>query len=251
MEDELARIGVEASISGDASNMRGFAQKWAAQHPIRHSIADRESTLSRALEKDVRESLSLGDAVVGVTSTVDDLNRRVEIYSDQLFRQARWEVELLKSQILEDVPIEQVDKLVEQVIVAANRLVSSTERTLLVAENTPAIVASEREAAIKALQDEITRTIKFIQEERIAAFKHLTEERIAALLELHQAITEERKALTVDAGQISLRTVDHAMWRVAQLAAVILVALFVGLVAGLFLVRRIFFQSRTVTRPLS
>lgn len=248
MEDEFARIAVEASASGDVSKMRAFAREWAAQHPIRISIAYRESALSRALEEEIRESFSLGAAAVEVVTTVDDLNRRLEIYSDQLFRQARWEVELFKSELLENVPVEKVEKLAEQAVVTADRLVSSTERTLLVAENAPTLIASEREIAIKALQDEITRTITFVQEERIAALKHLTAERIAALFELHEAITHERKALTQDVEQISLRTVDHAMWRVAQLVVVTGAVLLVAGVAALFLVRQMFFQPVRVSR---
>ena len=40
------------------------------------------------------DSFSIGEAVMEVTTTVDDLNQKLGIYSDQLFRQARWEAEL-------------------------------------------------------------------------------------------------------------------------------------------------------------
>jgi len=57
------------------------------------------------------------------------------------------------------------------------------------------------------------------------------------------AIIEERKLMTGDMEKISLRTVDHAVWRVAQLVALTLVALLLAAVAGLFLVRRMFFRA--------
>lgn len=106
------------------------------------------------------------------------------------------------------------------------------------------MIATERGAAIKAIQEELTRTITFAQEERIAALKHLTAERIAAVQELHDTVVLERKALTQDLDRMSVKAVDHAFLRAAQLCSVVLVALFIGMVVLLFLVRRLFSAVR-------
>ena len=58
--------------------------------------------LSRSLEHEVADTLSVGGAVTEITSTIDDLNRRLEISSAQLFRQARWEAQLFQSELLAD-----------------------------------------------------------------------------------------------------------------------------------------------------
>ena len=240
MEEEFARIVATATISGDVSKARAFARQWAADHPIRHSIADRESTLSRVFDRGARDWFSAGEAVGEITTTVDDLNRRLEIYSDQLFRQARWEAELFKWELLDGLPVDQVIPLVER---AMKSLEEATRDAFTMAENAPKLITSEREAAFRALQEELVQTLKFVQEERIAALDHLTRERIAALQDMAEVMAKERKILTQDIEQISLKTVDHAIWRIAQLVAATIAVLLLSALVGLFLIRWIFFQA--------
>ena len=113
---------------------------------------------------------------------------------------------------------------------------------MIVAENTPALVASERQAAIDALSQDLTRTITFLQQERIAALQQVTAERIAAISAISQTVTDERKALHEDIKRNGLELVDHAVWRLAQLTAATLIVLAVGTVAILVLARRLFFS---------
>jgi hypothetical protein len=247
LEENLAQVAATVTVSGDVSKTRTAVRQWAVDHPIQHSIAGRESTLSRVLDRDAAGSLSTGEVVAEITTSVDDLSRRLEIYSDQLVRQAHWEADLLKWEILNDVPLDQALPLAERAVRTAeqaaatmDRLAPAVERAVVVAENTPKVIASEREVAIKALQVELARTIAFAQDERTAALAYLTQERIAALKTLEERLAIERKTLTLDLDRISVQVVDHAVWRVAQLAGVILVALFVGAVLLLLLTRRLF-----------
>ena len=245
LEEEMNRVAASMTISGDVTKGRAFAKKWAGAHPIRHSIAHRETTLSRAVERDSSGSLSTGAAVAEITTTVDDLNRRLEVYSDQLFRQGRWEAELFKSELMADLPVaqalplaERAVKSAEQAVATIDRLAPAIERAVVVAEAAPKLISSEREATIRALQEELTRTTQFVREERIAALEHLTKERGAALIELHEDLIVERKALTQDIEQISFKVVDHAFWRAAQLLAAVLALLVIGLVAVVFILKR-------------
>jgi len=176
---------------------------------------------------------------------VDDLNRRLGIYSDQLFRQARWEAELFKSELMAQLPVAQAMPLAkravksaEQAVVTVDRLGPAVERALGVAETAPKWFAAEREVATEAMQGELTRTIRFVQEERVAALEHVTRERVAALKELHETMVMERKALTQDIEVISLKMVDHAFWRAAQLLAAVLAFLAIGLVLAVTTLQR-------------
>ena len=72
----------------------------------------------------------------------------------------------------------------ERAVATFDRLPPDFERAVAVAEGTPAVVASERKAAIEGLGKELTRTIAFLQEERIAALQQVTAERIAAITEM-------------------------------------------------------------------
>ena len=184
LEQEIADVFAAMTVSGDVSKVRAFAKSWAADHPIRYAIPDREMALSRALEREVPESWSTGEAVAEITTSIDDLNRKLDVYGDHLFRQVRWEAELLGSDLgLADVPplAERAVQSVERAAAAFDRLAPGFERAVAVAEGTPALVASERKAAIEALSGDLTRTIAFLQQERIAALQQVTAERIAAI----------------------------------------------------------------------
>jgi hypothetical protein len=144
-----------------------------------------------------------------------------------------------------DLPVAQALPLAERAVKSAehamatvDRLAPAIERAVGLAENAPKLIAFEREGAIKALQEQLSRTIRFVQGERIAALEHLTKERGAALVELHEAMIVERKALTVDIEQISLKVVDRAFWRAAQLLAALLVLLAIGLVLAVIVFKR-------------
>jgi len=247
------------TISGDVSNVRAFARTWAADHPIRYAIAGRETALGRVLERDAATFHSTGEIAAEVTTAVDDLGRRMELYSDQLFRQARWEAELFKSELLSDLKPDQLFPLAERAVNSAERAVAAVdrlappvdralhlvdrlappvERALGVVEGAPALLLAEREAVIKVLRAELTRTIDFVQEERIAALQYVSNERIVALAAMRETMAEERRALTQDIEQISLKVVDHAFWRAAQLLALVCVAMFVALTAAFFALKR-------------
>ena len=248
LEQEIADVFAAMTVSGDVSKVRAFAKSWAATHPIRHAIPDREVALSRALEREVPASWSAGEAVADIATSLDDFNRKLDVYNDHFFRQVRWEGELLGSDLgLADVPplAERSVQSMERVGAAFDRLAPGFERAVAVAEGAPAVVASERKAAIDAFGEELTRTIGFLQQERMAALQQVTAERIAAIGGFSQSLSEERKALDQDIERIGLELVDHAVWRLAELAAAVLVFLGVGTVAILVVVRKLFFAPRS------
>jgi hypothetical protein len=254
LETELARLAASCTVSGDVSKARAAAKQWAADHPIRQSIASRESTLNRATEMEVATSFSTTEAMGNLTVTLDDLNRRLEIYSAQLLDQGRWQAELFALDAAQDYQVERAIPLAEravksseQAVTAVDRLAPAVERVAVVAESAPKIIAAERDVTIKAMQAELTRTLTFIQEERIAVLKQLTAERIAAVQDLRDTVVQERKALMQDLDPMSVKVVDHAFLRAAQLCAVVLAVAFVGIVVLLFLVRRLFPARPTAT----
>src|SRR6185295_10024299 len=232
------------TVSHDVSRVRDFAKSWAAAHPIRYAIGDRETALGRALERDVPESWSTGEAVAEITTSVDDLNRKLDVYNEHVFRQARWEAQLLVSELkLADVPplAERSVQSAESLAKAFDRIAPGFERLAAVAETTPGFVAAERKATIEDLGRELTRMIAFLEQERTVALKQVTTERIAAINTITQAVSTERNALESDIERVGFQLVDHAIWRLAQLLAAVLVFLGVGTLGLLLVVRKLFF----------
>ena len=252
LEREFTQIAAAMTVSGDISQARAFARQWAAEHPIRYAIADRESILSRVFERDLPDALSAGEAVASMMTMLDDLNRRLEVYSAQLFRQARWEAERFTSERLSDLAADQAVPLAERAVQSAERAVVTVERlappierAASAVQDVPKVVAVERETALNALHDALARTIQFVHNERLAVLDALTKERSAATRELQEIMAAERQALTSDVEQLSLTVVDHAMGQLARLLGAAMAAAVLAACLGLFLVRRLFFR-----RPL-
>jgi hypothetical protein len=255
LEGELAGVAASITRSGDVSNVRNFTMQWAAEHPIRHSIAARESTLSRALEREIQETFTAQEMVINIAAKLDDLSHRIDIFSAQLFDQSRWQAELFAMDLAEDYQMERALPLAENAvqsgadaIKALNRIIPPLEAALETVNAAPATFAEERKTAIEILQQELTRTIQFAQMERIAALEHLTKERVAALTALHDYIREERRALMGEMKELCQEVVDHVLVRTAQMVAAILAASFVGVVVLLFITRQVF---RTPTETLN
>ena len=219
LEAEMGQVAASITHSGDVSKAREYARKLAADHPIQHSITARESVASIVTTSQLADALSVEEAVGSVVVSADDLNRRLGIYSAQFLDQARWQAELFAMDQGRELQLEQAVPLAERAVEAAgqaadnfarivpalerplsalekalpsaqsaaesagraaDRTIPLLERSVAVLEKTPALLANERESAIKALSGELTRTIASVQDERIAVLTQLTAERIAA-----------------------------------------------------------------------
>ncbi|MEP4078479.1 hypothetical protein [Haloferula sp.] len=252
MESDYQKVVQDFTVSKDVRKGREFARDWANQHPIQNSISYRESTLTRSTQVEMPDKFSASNAIADMTLTVDDLNRRIEIYSDQVVRQARWEAQLLTMDLSDQLNLDQAVPLassavtevgnvadsIDQLAESIELLVPIVDRVARVTESTPQLIATERSVAIEAAQNEITRAIKTVEKERSITLEHITEERLAALQTLQQTISEERQIMIEEVRTISSQLVDHSLDRVTQLVIGILIAIILILLVGLFLVRQ-------------
>jgi hypothetical protein len=240
MEEQFNQVLNSATISGQMPKAREFAKQWAAENPIRRSISDRPTVLARVFERGADSGISAGEAIAETTTTVDDLNRKIGVYSDQLFRQGRWEAERFKAELIAELRADQAIPLAERAVKAAenavatiDRLTPTLERSLETAQNVPAMVASERQIMLKS-----------VQSERIATLQQIAQERGTALTEVAAIMARQRTQLAADADQIAIKRVDYAAHKVEQIVAVtIAVAAFLVLI-GMLLARWLF-----VSRP--
>ena len=180
---------------------------------------------------------------------MDDLNRKLEVYSDQLLRQVRWEAETLSMDLAEQFrfdeamplaaeavdsvgelsasvgaivsSVEEVSGSIEEVAGSIGALTPLVERLIVVTEGTPALIAKERAEALSGVSQEISRALQFV-----------TSERLAALQTVNDTVAREREILTRDLDLVSAKAINHAFWRATQLVAgVVVVLLLAGLVA--------------------
>jgi hypothetical protein len=259
LEMEMSRVATSMTYSGDITSIRAFAHQWAFDHPMASSIAGRESTLSLITQKNIPDAFAAPEAMGSLVVSIDDLNRRLEIYTAQLPDHTRWQGELLAMDAAEQYALDRLVPLAERSAASAGRAVDALDRTLLsferslsVLEKAPAMVTAEREATIKALSTEISRTIAFAQEERLAILKQLSVERVAMVQEVDKALAEHRASLARGLEEMGTRAVDYTFYRAAQLGAVMLLAVLLGLAALTLLVKWIFSPPHTpvIPRPL-
>ena len=254
LEGEFAGVVSTFTRSGDVTRFREFARRWATDHPIRYAVQDRETPLRPALEEAVSDSWSVGEALGDVTTTTDDLRRQIEVYSDDLFRQARWEVELLKM----DLGTDQLMPLLGRAVTSSERAVTTLDglapaftKAADTVATSAVVIAAERQAALVGLQNIVAQMLRFAEGERRATLDQVTAERVAALDQVGDKLTEivgefrtiavtERTALSRDIEVAGTRIVDHAAWRLAQLLAALLAALFVGSALLLLVARKLF-----------
>jgi len=258
MEKQLIEVAASFTHSGNVTDVRKFVERWAADHPLRHSISGRESVVSYFTRGKLQETFSAPEAAGDFVVTMDDLSRRLDVYSGQLLDQSRWPAELLamdlasESQVENSMPL--AGKAVESVVVAASaaeRAVGPLEKTAATLETAPSFLAKERAASMEAIHEEISRTMQFEHEEVMSMFAQLTEERRAALRELHGTFDEERMAFTRDLERLSSDVVDRAFLRIAQLAAVLVLVTFAGAMVLLFLTRRLFLTKQRTEEPVA
>jgi hypothetical protein len=257
LEDDMARVAASATVSGDVAQARDFVRQWALDHPITSTIAAREPVNSVVFRKDLGDSLSVGESATAIAITLDDLNRKLAAFSSQLPRQARWEIDRQRHELTETISSMDVRPLaertvgsIEQVASAIDRLAPSVEGAARMAEHAPDILATERRAAVDAINAELTRTITFAQGERLAALAYVTSERKATIDDLHKAIGGEQLALKSEIDQLSVRMVDHAMDRMERFAWEMLAAIAGAVFAGIVLVRVLFGSPAAAARQL-
>jgi len=242
MADDVLEAMTAATKSGDVPKLRGFAKQWAADHPIRGSIAERKSSVARMSDFLSAEGISTGEWVAEVSTTLDDMSRKFEVYSDQLVRQARWEAQRLKAELVAELRLDQAIPLAERAVSSADQAVKSADqavrtidrlspavdRSLKVAEEAPALIAKQREMALAGFRDEVTRAMHFARDERLAV-----------TADLKAGIVEQRKQVATEAGEIAAKQIDYAMRGVTWLVALVMSAALVVALLGVVLVRRL------------
>jgi ElaB/YqjD/DUF883 family membrane-anchored ribosome-binding protein len=212
-------------------------QRWAADHPIRHSISGRESALSRVYEQEFIVSRSAFEYVADAAANGDDLARKLDVYSDQLFRLARWEVERL--QLDQAMPLaERAVKSAEKAATTVDRLAPALERSLSVAEGVPKLAATEREAVIKAVHDEMTRVLQTVDDERVTALEQVSKERSIASKEIKDALSAQANQLAMEGERISKLEIDYVLEKVTRMVVIAMAVAIVVVIVGVMIRRR-------------
>lgn len=218
-QQPLAREGARALLADIDAEARAIAatperyargrarfEGWAKAHPIETSFSARASVVTQMAELRAAERDTF-TAVGAASDTLENLSERLNIYANLLPRQARWQAEMLISDLEAQYEIKDTVGDVRSVTRRADDLLRQFPDLLSVSGPIREMVAEERLAVLDGVDDERRQTLEYMTGERLVILTAMREERVAAL----DAISRERVATLQEAEAMRKRAWEDAM----------------------------------------
>ena len=267
MDAEMEQLIRTAAPAANVADLRAKADSWATDHPIRAELAGRQSVDPELIRIVGEADLGIGALLQSVEGRLGDITARLDVYNVYLPKQARWQAELLLSDISQGPEVEAAKlnlvRLSDALANTANRMdqlpdflnqaraaVNSDVDAQRLAAQT--FLRAERLDTIDALHHERVGTVADLHNERLAATEDIRGERRAvfdALNTQEQAVIRDLNSTSEkvmqDFDNRSRRLIDHFFLRALELVAfTILLCSFVG-----WMLLR-WFVTRNAVRPL-
>jgi hypothetical protein len=261
MDTEMQQLVLAAAPTANVHDLRRKLGEWAATHPVQTGLSGRRSAdtdlIRQADEGDLGSLASLNALQEGL----GDITARLDSYNAYLPKQARWQAELLISDLARDPQLSAAASTFGVLTRALDRTSNNLDRMpelAGMARNVAlADVENQRLAAQSFFTQERVQVIEALARQRIAAIADLRGERLAATADLRgerqivlDALHEEEIAAMKDLNAVGQQTindldkrsqniVDHVFWRAIEL---VLITLLLSLLIVWILLRR--FASR-------
>ncbi|MCK5104332.1 MAG: hypothetical protein KAQ62_28855 [Cyclobacteriaceae bacterium] len=238
-ESKLDTILIDMTDIANFDLMEPQIDNWVAEHyPIQDFYFTRESTLEDFARWLGEEHLGLGKSVVTITEEVKELSNKINLYTDLVPRQARWQIDYAILNYLQDTTLtSRIDKLI-----------TSMDRITKVIEMTPDVIEYNRDATLRDIDEQREKSLQFligerkafineIRKERVEVISKIIAERKAVLEELKNEraiVLEEIKGMSSDlvlqTGSEIERIVDKIFWRLTLISIIIGLSLILSVV---------------------
>jgi hypothetical protein len=186
MDGEMEQLVLTAAPSANVPDLRQRIGAWAAAHPIQASLTGRRSADAELIQQADHELGALG-SLKALQEGLGDITARLDSYNTYLPKQARWQAELLLSDVADD----------PRISAAAHNLAvvsGALDKASNTVEHMPELADQARSALLADVEGQRLAAQSFLQGERLQAFDSLTQEREDALAGLRN----ERLAATAD-----------------------------------------------------
>ena len=222
----LANRVIADTVSGDTLRL------WASQRPIQSPLFIRESASGNLAAAMAGRKSSGAFATLGtIEDRISDMSYQLKIMNNQLPKQISWQGSLLIDELF---GLENLRNLLQN----ADTLMSSAGELMVLAANIEPLIERERNIILAAVEEERIAALVDVDRQRRATLEAVSLERIALLEGLHDeigrllaAVETEREATLAEAETIAVTIVDHAIWRVVQvLAGLVIVAALGGFI---------------------
>jgi hypothetical protein len=185
-----AEVKQRLQAAAPSANMASIEQQlssWAEAHPIQLGLASRESMDAELLRRTEQSELGARGSLRAIEESMGDLTARLDAYNAYLPKQARWQAELLLSDLARNPQVSQTMSNIADLSATLAKTSGSMEQL-------PQLASDLRKAALADVESQRLAGQSFLREERVQAFEELNQQRIETLAELRR----ERLAATED-----------------------------------------------------
>jgi hypothetical protein len=198
MEAEMERIVRLGAPTADVADLRQRISVWAHAHPIQASLDGRQSLDPDLIKKAEQSDLGTMASIKALGESLGDLTARLNSYNLYVPKQARWQAELMLSDVTRDPQVSAALSNLGVLSQNAAKASSSMDRVpQLMGQTREAIradVESQRLATQAFLNEQRLSTQTFLNGQRLQTLDALQHERIATIA----AMRGERLAATAD-----------------------------------------------------
>lgn len=187
MESEVKQRLHTAAPSANMGSVEQQLSSWAEAHPIQSGLASRESIDAQLIRRTEQSELGARASIKALSESIGDLTARLDAYNAYLPKQARWQAELLISDLGRNP---QVNATMSNVADLSNTL-AKTSGSL---DQLPEYAANLHKAVLTDVEGQRLAAQSFLSEERVQAFDSLNQQRIETIADLRR----ERLAATED-----------------------------------------------------
>src|SRR5689334_2436808 len=187
MQNELEKLIQAAAPSANIDAARERVEAWAKANPIRGGLAGRRSADADLIRKTEQSDLGTRASIKALEESIGDLTARLDAYNAFLPKQARWQAELLLSDLSRDP---QINHAMTNAALLSDALTRTTGRL----DRMPETIEQLRKEALADVESQRLAVQAFLREERVQAMDALSQERIATIADLRG----ERLAATAD-----------------------------------------------------
>jgi len=239
LESNLDSILIDLAGMEDFIRTEPEVDEWAVQHPIEDFYFSRESTLKLFAKWLGETNFGIGGSVSTLTEQVIELSSRINLYTDLLPRQARWQADLALMDYLEDTAF---------ILGRLDQLIVSLERVSKTVELAPELIEVNRDIVLKDIDRQRRESLELLVSERKAVIEQLIKERMEIVnvianerLRVLEQLKSEREIVMEELGAISTNTVlqsgaeierivDKVFWRTVILLALIGIFIIIAII---------------------
>jgi hypothetical protein len=186
MDTEMEQLVLAAAPAANIPDLRQKMGTWAAAHPIQTGLTGRTSADVDLIKQDERDLGALA-SIKALQEGLGDITARLDSYNAYLPKQARWQAELLVSDLTRGPEFSAAASNFAVISKALDETSNNIDRM-------PELAARAREVALGDIENQRLAAQSFLTEARVQTIEALTQERMNVITDLRG----ERLAATAD-----------------------------------------------------